>query len=84
MTEGLQTRIHKSSNRPIILDHITYRKQKKIQESLEKEIPHMKNIIYSEPAISDYKWRVCDYIDLYYEHYIIVIHKINKATANGE
>jgi len=84
MKDGPHTRIHRSRGRPVVFDYLSYKKQKKIQDELVEELPHLKGVIYSEPAISGYTWKVSDYIDLYYDHYAIVIQKIDKAITDGE
>lgn len=82
MSDGLQTRIRPKQNKLKILDHKTHIRQKKIQEELAKKLPHLKELIYSEPAITDHDWKVSDYIELYYEHYTIVIQKLCEITTN--
>lgn len=83
MSEGLQTRIKPKSNKqPRVLDHKTHIRQKAIQAKLVKILPNLKPIICSEPVMTDYAWKVSDYIDLYYDHYIIVIQKLCEMTSS--
>ena len=84
MSDGLQTRIRPKQNKPKILDHKTHIRQKKIQEALAKKLPHLKELIYSEPAITDHDWNAKDYIELYYEHFTIVIQKLCEITTNAK
>lgn len=82
MSNGLHTRLKSKRSKPKILDHKTHIKQKKIQVALVKELPHLKDLIYSEPAITDYDWIVSDYIELYYNHFTIVVQKLCETTIN--
>jgi len=83
MSYGLQTRIRPKQNKPRILDHKTHIRQKQIQAALVKELPHLKNLIYSEPAITDHDWKASDYIELYYEHFTIVVQKLCEITTDA-
>lgn len=83
MSSGLQTRIKPKLNKPRVLDHKTHVKQKVIQAALAKKLPHLKKLIYSEPAITDHAWKADDYIELYYDHYTIVIQKICEMTTSA-
>lgn len=84
MSDGLQTRIRSKQNKLKILDHKTHIRQKKIQELLAKKLPDLKGLIYSEPAITDHDWKASDYIELYYEHFTIVIQKLCEITTNAK
>jgi len=83
MRNGLQTRIKSKQNKPKILDHKTHIRQRKIQAALAKELPHLKELIYSEPAITDHEWKIEDYIELYYDHFTIVVQKLCEITTNA-
>ena len=83
MSDGLQTRIRPKQNKPRVLDHKTHIRQKKIQEILAKKLPHLKELIYSEPAITDHDWKASDYIELYYDHFTIVVQKLCEITTNA-
>jgi len=82
MSDGLQTRIRPKKNKPRILDHKTHVRQKKIQDALARKLPDLKKLIYSEPAITDHDWGANDYIELYYEHYTIVVQKLCEITTS--
>jgi len=84
MSDGLQTRIRPKQNKLKVLDHKTHIRQKKIQELLAKKLPDLKELIYSEPAITDHDWKASDYIELYYEHFTIVIQKLCEITTNAK
>lgn len=84
MSDGLQTRIRPKENKLKILDHKTHIKQKEIQAALAKKLPDLKELIYSEPAITDHDWKASDYMELYYEHYTIVVQKICEMTTNAK
>lgn len=84
MTDGLQTRIRPKQNKLKVLDHKTHIRQKKIQELLTKKLPHLKDLIHSEPAITDHDWQASDYIELYYEHFTIVIQKLCEITTSAK
>jgi len=82
MSEGLNTRISRIYGPPIIFDRKYYKKQIAIQNSLVKELPDFQSLIMSEPTIEDHRWKARDYIDLYYNHYLIVIQKLKKAILD--
>lgn len=84
MSDGLQTRIRPKQNKLRILDHKTNIKQKAIQAALAKKLPHLKELIYSEPAITDHDWKASDYIELCCEHYTIVVQKLCEITTNAK
>lgn len=84
MSNGLQTRIRPKQNKPKILDHKTHIRQKEIQAALVKKLPHLKELICSEPAIADHDWPASDYIELYAEHFTIVIQKLCEMTTNAK
>lgn len=83
MSEGLNTRITRTFGRPTIFDRECYKKQKNLQKSLSKELPHLKDLIMSEPFLEGYQWKAKDYIDLYHSHYLIVLQKITKVVLDG-
>lgn len=76
---GPNTRIHRVEGPPLVFDITSSNKQKQIQESLSKELPDLKELINSEPAIQGHAWTVGDYVELYVEHYKLVIQKVTEA-----
>lgn len=84
MSDGLQTRIRPKQNKLRILDHKTHIRQKEIQAALTKKLPHLKELIYSEPAITDHDWNASDYIELCCEHYTIVVQKLCELTTSAK
>lgn len=83
MSRGLNTRLKMKNSRPKILDHKTHLMQKNIQAVLVKKLPNLEHLICSEPAITDHDWPAKDYIELYYDHYTIVIQKLCEINVNG-
>lgn len=83
MSHGLNTRLKIKKSRPKVLDHKTHLIQKRIQATLVRRLPNLEHLICSEPAIMDHDWLVEDYIELYYDHYTIVIQKLCEINVNG-
>ncbi len=75
--DGLNGRIRRTVGKSVIFDFESYSCQQKIQSSLCKELPEFSDLIRSEPEIMDgYSWTRKDFIDLYFEHFGIIIEKI--------
>lgn len=78
-TGGLIGRIQRTTGSPVIFDSDTCEKQRKIQSDLCKELPKFADLIRGEPEIMDgYAWTRKDFIELYFEHYRIVIEKLKR------
>jgi len=76
---GLDGRIRRTIGKPVIFDFDTYQDQQKIQNSLCQELPHLANIVRSQPEIMDgYQWTRRDFIELYAEHFRLVVGKLQK------
>lgn len=76
---GLDGRIRRTTGQPVIFDFDTYQDQQKIQNLLCQELPHLANIIRSQPEIMDgYQWTRKDFIELYSEHFRLVVGKLQK------
>ena len=77
--DGLMARIKRTTGQPVIFDFDTYEDQKKIQNELCKELPQWADIIQSQPEIMDgYNWTRRDFIELYFEHFRMVIEKLQQ------
>lgn len=75
---GLSGRIKRITGTPIIFDLEAYEKQIKIQKLLCGELPQWTDIINSKPEIMDgHAWIREDYIELYFNHFRIVIRKLH-------
>jgi hypothetical protein len=72
----LQKRIHRTSGPPIVYDRLSFQQQIKIQKTLSTLMPSYKKLINSTLSIDNYKWKISDYIDLYFQHYKIVTIKL--------
>lgn len=81
-SEGRHTRIRRTEGRPVVFDFKTALRQREIQDRLGAELPQLANIIRSEPALQGYNWKVGDYVELYLQHYRLVIQKIKEVIAN--
>ena len=78
---GLNSRIKRTTGKPIIFDANTYEAQQKIQKTLCMELPHLSHIIRSNPEIMNgYAWLCKDFIELYFLHFRLVVAKIRKAV----
>jgi len=81
-TGGLSARITQLDRFPIVFDHKFDGEQKRIQKNITNESPELNNLINTLPEIlRGYKWTRKDYIDLYFNHYSIVIEKIRKQIS---
>jgi len=84
--DGLMGRITRSVGQPVVFDFDTYDTQKNIQNVLCQELPQWSDIIRSTPEIMDgYHWTRSDFIELYFEHFRMVVEKlehiVNKQNA---
>ena len=79
--DGLEGRITRTTGTPVIFDFGTYNYQKDIQKELCEEIPQFANLIRSVPEIMDgYAWTRGCFIELYFEHFRLVVDKLRRLT----
>lgn len=77
--DGLMGRIKRSNGKPVVFDFKTYGSQKEIQNILCQELPQWADIIRSIPEIMDgYHWTRKDFIELYFEHFRLVVEKLER------
>ena len=80
---GLTGRIRRTEGQPVIFDSDTHGEQIKIQDSLCEELPHLTNLIRSQPEIMDgHKWTRGDFIDLYFNHFLLVVEKLKQIDKD--
>jgi hypothetical protein len=79
MKGGLDTRVEATGKKQIF-DYVSEKRQKEIQNRLYYLMPEHTMLIASEPCILDEEWNVSDYIELYYNHYALVIEKLRKIN----
>lgn len=73
---------HRKGKSPIVFDADSYRDFLKVRDDLCKKLPKFKNIIISEPEIiMDDLWLISDYLELYINHYKIVIEKLRNIDV---
>lgn len=77
---GLDKRI-KLEGKIIIFDYQTIKIQTQIQKQLLKLLPEYDILILSEPAILDFDWKTEDYLELYNNHYNLVIDKLLEVVG---
>ena len=78
-TDGLMGRIKRTTGQPVVFDLETHNKQKEIQKSICQELPQWSDIILSEPEIMHgYSWTRYDFIELYFEHFRMVVEKLQR------
>jgi hypothetical protein len=78
---GIEGRIRRTVGEPIIFDFESYKNQITIQDELCKELPKWADVIRSKPEIMDgFSWTRKDFIELYFEHFRLVIEKIRRIT----
>jgi hypothetical protein len=80
---GLKKRV-KLEGKVIIFDYPTIKVQKQIQNQLIKLLPEQESLILSEPAILDFDWKVEDYLELYANHYILVVNKLLEIIEKSK
>jgi len=79
---GLNGRIRRVSGAPVVFDDKINSRQKEIQEKLLVHLPHLAELITSEPAIMDgYSWKRRDFVDLYFSHFRVVVYKIGQHVS---
>lgn len=78
---GLSGRIKRITGTPVIFDLETHEKQIKIQKLLCEELPQWINLINSKPAIGGYAWTRKDYIELYFNHFRLVVGKLHEIIS---
>jgi hypothetical protein len=78
MKNGLDSRIFSNDGKKIIFDYVSEKRQKEIQNKLYYLRPDLTELISSEPPILDEEWNVKDYIELYHNHYMLVVEKLRK------
>ena len=79
MKGGLGNRVARSDKREIF-DYISEKRQKEIQNKLYYLMPEYSFLISNEPPIFDEEWPVEDYIELCYNHYMIIIEKLRRLN----
>lgn len=77
---GLKKRV-KLEGKTIIFDYPTTKIQNQIQKQLIKLLPEHESLILSEPAILDFDWKTEDYLELYNNHYNLVISKLLEVVG---
>jgi hypothetical protein len=81
----IEGRIKRTTGKPVVFDSDMHDNQKNLQRLLCEEWPKMSRIINSQPMIMDgYAWIRKDYIDLYFEHYSLVIFKLRQSINKEE
>ena len=82
---GINGRIKRTTGQPIIFDEHMYDNQKNIQNSLCKELPQWGDLIRSIPELMDgYAWTRKDFIELYFEHFRLVVEKLTKIVNQSD
>lgn len=80
---GLDVKIKIKDNAVVIYDYKTTKMQQQIQKELTSIFPERyASIIASKPAIMDFDWKVNDYLELYFNHYRVVIEKLKGIIEN--
>lgn len=80
---GLKGRIRRTTGQPVIFDSDTHTKQTEIQNSLCEELPHLTDLIRSQPEIMDgHNWVRGDFIILYFNHFRLVVEKLKRAMGD--
>lgn len=84
MKQGLEGRIIIKDNERIIFDYPSDKRQMETQEQLCYFRPDLTALITSDPQIEDGEWKVEDYLELCYNHYLIVIEKLRRIINAEE
>jgi hypothetical protein len=77
---GLKRRV-KLEGKAIIFDYQTIKIQNQIQKQLIELLPEYEALILSEPAILDFDWKTEDYLELYSNHYNLVVDKLMEVVG---
>ncbi len=78
MKDGLEGRIIIKDKRRVIFDYPSDKRQLDIQQKLCHFRPDLTTLIISEPEIFEEEWNIEDYLELCYNHYLIVIEKLRR------
>jgi len=79
---GLEGRILRTIGKPVIFDYDTYERQQRIQNLLCQELSELTDLIRSQPEIMDgYPWTRKDFIELYFEHFRLVVEKLQQIIG---
>jgi len=78
MKNGLDGRIPIKDNKRIIFDYPSDKRQTDAQQQLCYFRPDLTALITSEPQIDDGEWKIEDYLELCYNHYLLVISKLRR------
>jgi len=82
MPDGKSGRIKRIVGSDIVFDLKYYRNLLAFRDQLCLELPHIADIIRSDPNLLDgYTWTRGDYVDLYFSHYEMVVDKIAQAIS---
>lgn len=80
---GLGKRVQ-LNGRVVIFDYETIKTQNQIQKQLIELLPEHESLILSEPAILDFDWKTEDYLELYANHYNLVVNKLLEVVGKVE
>ncbi len=76
-------KINRTSGSPVVFDRVCSKEQRSIQKILCGYMPEHQNLITSEPALTGYLWKMLDYVELYFNHYYLVIAKLEEVIGNA-
>jgi hypothetical protein len=79
-----EKRIDRISGQPVIYDRFSFQRQRQIQKRLVDQLPQHKDLILSVPALSGHPWKILDYIELYFNHYEIIVKKLKEITSHAQ
>lgn len=80
MKDGIDGLVIILDGRRVIFDYPSDKRQAEIQQKLCHLRPDLTVLIMSEPSIFDEQWRIKDYLELCYNHYMTVIFKLRNIT----
>jgi len=81
MVGGLMGRLKRTKGSPVVFDVDTFQAHKEIRKKLCRVMPEYAVMISAEPEIMDgYRWTRKDFIELYHEHFRMVVEKLKRHS----
>ena len=79
-----EKRIHRITGPPVVFDRVFCGAQIELQKSLSILMPEHVELINVEPDLNGYHWKISDYIELYFDHYELIVAKLKETFCAVE
>lgn len=80
---GINGRLKRMTGSVIVFNAEGRKQLQNIRLAITKMVPELKNLIMSDPdfLLEGHPWKRGDYVELYFEHYKILVDKIRQKTV---